>query len=82
VGSNSLKACFFNLILARLEEIMRKEMVKGNRKGRTGNENDRTRNDSLPLTALISSIDLYMCQIFYKCYCYLMTLKLNLKTCN
>jgi hypothetical protein len=30
----------------------------GNRKGRTRNGNGRTRNDSLPLTALISSRDL------------------------
>jgi hypothetical protein len=29
----------------------------GNQKGRTWNENDGTRNDSLPLTALISSRD-------------------------
>jgi hypothetical protein len=31
----------------------------GNRKGRTRNGNDRTRNGSLPLTALISSRDKY-----------------------
>jgi hypothetical protein len=31
---------------------------RGNRKGGTGNGNDRTRNGSLPLTALISSRDL------------------------
>jgi hypothetical protein len=30
----------------------------GNRKGRTGNGNDRTQNGSLALTALISSRDL------------------------
>jgi hypothetical protein len=30
---------------------------RGNRKGRTWNGNDRTRNGSLPLTALISSRD-------------------------
>jgi hypothetical protein len=30
---------------------------RGIRKGRTGNENDRTWNGSLPLTALISSRD-------------------------
>jgi hypothetical protein len=33
---------------------------RGNGKGRIGNENGRTRNDSLPLTALISSRDIDM----------------------
>jgi hypothetical protein len=33
---------------------------RGNRKGRTGNGNDKTRNGSLPLTALISSRYLVM----------------------
>jgi hypothetical protein len=33
---------------------------RGNEKGRTGNGNDRTRNDSLPLTVLISRRDLIL----------------------
>jgi hypothetical protein len=39
-------------------ELVRMDCAgRGNRKGRTGNENDRTRNGSLPLTVLISSRD-------------------------
>jgi hypothetical protein len=43
----------------------------GNQKGRIENGNDRTRNGSLPLTALINNRDMYL--YFNKMSCFIST---------